>query len=330
MKKTKLFRTMCLLLALVLSLCACTGTAQNDGTAPNDGTTQVPTQTPTEATLPTYETVDNPITFFSLSLGEDYENIRQMNVYTNEDGTAYVEYVGDEKKVANLDANVFHGITAAFNASGLPELNGQDIYEEGEANGSMYVEYSDGTMVAVGFSGQVPEAYRKGFAAMDAFFLELMASVPVYVPQPVVMGEIEEDLLNAMMDILNNSGIQDLDTFTVSQAVKDEYFAFTLGLSSDKGIAAGVSCAPMMMTTAFSLVIVELEEGTDAQAVCQDFENTMDWRKWVCVAPSNAMIAQKDNMVLCLMAGGSLYTSIAVAVKDAGWTEVKTLRNPMQ
>lgn len=328
MKQTKLFRIVSLLLALVLSLCACTGTAQNDGTSPNDGTTQAPTQTSTEATLPTYEAVDNPITFFSLSLGEDYENIRQMNVYTNEDGTAYVEYVGDEKKVADLDANVFHGITAAFNASGLPELNGQDVYEEGEANGSMYVEYSDGTMVTVGFSGQVPEAFKKGFAAMDAFFLELTASVPVYVPQPVVMGEIEEDLLNAMMDILNNSGIQALDTFTVSQVAKDEYFSFALGLSSDQGISGGVSCAPMMITTAFSLVIVELEEGADAQAVCEDFENTMDWRKWVCVAPSKAMIAQKGNLVLCLMADGGLYASIAAAVQDTGWTEVKILENP--
>jgi hypothetical protein len=148
-------------------------------------------------------------------MGEDYENIRQMNVYTNEDGTAYVEYVGDEKKVANLDANVFHGITAAFNASGLPELNGQDIYDEGEANASMYVEYSDGTMVAVGFSGQIPEAYRTGFAAMDAFFLELTASLPVYIPQPVLMGEIDEyermykysysqDAKNELMRIANS------------------------------------------------------------------------------------------------------------------------------
>jgi hypothetical protein len=322
MKTTKLFRAISLLLVLALSLCACANTT---GT---EDPTQTSSQENTQATLPTYEAVENPITFFSLSMGEDYENIRQMNVYTNEDGTAYVEYVGDEKKVANLDANVFHGITAAFNASGLPELNGQDIYDEGEANASMYVEYSDGTMVAVGFSGQIPEAYRTGFAAMDAFFLELTASLPVYVPQPVLMGEIEEDLLNAMMELLNNSGIQELDSFTISQVAKDAYFTFTLGLSSDKGIAGGVSCAPMMITTAFSLVIVELEEGADAQAVCDDFENTMNWRRWVCVAPSSALIAQKGNMVLCLMAGGSLYTSIAVAAENAGWTEVKTLRNP--
>ena len=95
-----------------------------------------------------------------------------------------------------------------------------------------------------------------------------------------------------------------------------------------EGIAGGVTCAPMMMTTAFSLVIVTLEDGADADAVCADFENTMNWRKWVCVAPSNAMIAQKDNMVLCVMADGPMYTKIAVAARQAGWTEVKALMNP--
>lgn len=307
MKTTKLCRAVSLLLAVLLTLCACSGDAGNNETTPP--TTQ---QTPAP-TVPTYETVENPVTYFSLSMGEDYENIHYMNVYINEDGTAYVEYVGEEKKVANLDANVLHGITAAFNASGLPELNGQDIYGEGEANGSMYVQYSDETMVAVGYSGQIPEAYRKGFETMETFFQTLTASLPVYVPQPVVMGQVDEALLSAVMDILNNSGIEPLDGFTISQVARDEYFAFSLGLSKDEGIAGGVTCAPMMMTTAFSLVIVTLEEGADADAVCEDFENTMNWRKWVCVAPSNAMIARKDNMVLCVMADGAMYTKIAVA-----------------
>ena len=322
MKRTNLFRVVCLVLMAALALCGCTQSGEGAATIP---TTVPETAAPT---LPTYETVDNPITFFSLSLGEDYEHIRQMDVYTNDDGTAYVEYVGEEKKVANLDANVFHGITAAFNASGLPELNGQDFYGEGEANASMYVEYSDGTVVAVGYSGQIPEAYRKGYAVMDAFFLELTASVPVYVPQPVIMGEVEEDLLQAVLAIMNESGVEPLDGFTISQVARDEYFAFSLGLSKDEGIAGGVTCAPMMMTTAFSLVIVTLEEDANAQAVCEEFENTMDWRKWVCVAPSNAMIAQKDNMVLCVMADGPMYTKIAVAARQAGWTEVKALENP--
>lgn len=322
MKMRNIYRLTAVLLALTLMLCAC---GQNTEPMENDPSTVPAT---TEATIPTYETVENPVTYFSLSLGEDYENIRRMDVFANEDGTVHVEYVGDVKKVADMDANVFHGITASFRNTDLPELNGQDVYDEGKANGSMYVEFADGTMVAVGFSGNVPETFRTGFAAMDAFFAEMMTSVPVYVPQPVVMGEVDEALLNSMTEILSHSGIEALDGFTISQVEKDDYFAFTLGLSSGEGIAAGANCAPMMMTTAFSLVIVTLEEGTDAQSVCQDFEKTMDWRKWVCVAPSNAMIAQKGNQVLCIMAAGQVYEGIAQAIRQTGWTEVKTLHNP--
>ena len=319
MKKLSLIS---LILALALLVCAC---GAGETAAPE--TTTVPVET-TQATIPTFETVENPVSYFSLSMGENYENVRRMDVFANEDGTVHVEYVGEVKKVADLDANVFHGITAAFRASGLMALDGQDVYEEGDANGSMYVEFVDGGLAMVGFSGNVPEAFRNGFAAMDAFFAELMASVPVYVPQPMVVGEVEESLLNSMMEILNNSGIDTLDAFMVSQVEKDDYFAFSLGLSSDAGIASGVSCAPMMMTTAFSLVIVNVEEGADAEAVCRDFENTMDWRKWVCVAPSDAMIATKGDQVLCIMAGGQLFDGIASAIGQAGWTVVKTLQNP--
>jgi len=142
------------------------------------------------------------------------------------------------------------------------------------------------------------------------------------------MGEVEEPLLDAMLGILNTSGIEALDGFTVSQIAKDDYFAFSAGLSSDEGIASGAACAPMMMTTAFSMVIVTLDEGANAQAVCEDFEKTMDWRKWVCVAPSSALIAQKGNMVLCVMASGQVYDKIEAAAQNAGWTQVKVLENP--
>jgi len=82
------------------------------------------------------------------------------------------------------------------------------------------------------------------------------------------------------------------------------------------------------MTTAYSLVIVTLEDASKAEAVSGDFESNLDWRKWVCVAPSNALIAQKDNMVLCLMAGDSLYTQTLTGIEAAGWTVTKTLENP--
>lgn len=321
MKHNKITALVCLLLAALI-LCACGNTNTVPTTEPSVAETTVP------PTVPTFEEVENPVTFFSLSMGEDYENIRRMDVFSNEDGSVYVEYVGDVKKVGNFTANIFHGITAAFRESGLEKLNGQDNYQEGDANASMYVEFADGTMATVGFGGSIPENYAQGFAAMDTFFAELTAGLPVYVPQPLVMGEVEETLLTEALEILNGSGIEALDGFTVMQIPMDDYFAYTAGLSAAEGIKYAVSVAPMMMTSAYSLVIVTLEDVAKAEAVCADFEKNMDWTKWVCVAPSSAMIATKGDMVLCLMTYETLDAGTPVGIRQAGWTEVKTFTNP--
>ena len=307
-----------LLFALLLSACSTTKTPE---------TTAAPTTEATVATTTPVE-VENPVTFFSLSLGENFDSIKSMTVFSNEDGTVYVEYVGEEKKVANLDESIFHGITTAFLESGLAALNGQDVYEEGDANASMYIDFADGTSAMVGYSGKIPEAYAQGYAVMDDYFKTLMADVPVYVPQPQVMGDVEPALLDAVNQILNGTGIENLDSFSISQLPLDDTFNFAAGLSGTEGIVNAVSCAPMMMTTAYSLVIVTLDDAAKAEAVAGDFESNLDWRKWVCVAPSNALLAQKDNMVLCLMAGGDLFGQTQRGMEAAGWTITKTLENP--
>jgi hypothetical protein len=212
----------------------------------------------------------------------------------------------------------------------LAALHGQDAWGEGEANGSMYVEYADGTAVNVGFSGEIPASYTAGYAIMDACFTDLTADLEVYIPQAMVMGEVDATLLAEMNAILSASAIEALDMFTIGQVMKDEYFAYSVGLTSDTGIAAAANCAPMMMTTAYSLVIVTLEDGIAAADICDDFEANLDWTKWVCVSPSDAMIATKDNMVLCLMAADHNFSQTANGITAAGWTTVNTLTNPMQ
>ena len=212
--------------------------------------------------------------------------------------------------------------------SGKVYMDGKDVYEEGEANGSMYVEFKDGGVAMVGFSGKIPEEFVQGYEVMDKFFQELTAGLEVYVPQPMVFGEVEPEMFKATMEILNGSGIEALDSFTISLIEKDEYFAFTAGLTSAEGVVDAVSVAPMMMTTAYSLVIVRLEDASKAEAICKDFEENLDWTKWVCVAPSSAVIAQKGDMVLCLMTFEGLEEGTPAGIRDAGWTEIATFENP--
>lgn len=316
-------RLFSLLLAAVMlvSLAACAAPAPHE--------TQSATGEATEGqTLPVFPETANPVTYFSVSLGEDYENIRYISAFPNEDGTIHVEFVADVKKICDLDANVIHGITAALEASGLMELNGQDVWADGEANGSAYIELANGSGITAGFNGEIPAEYTAAYDALEAFFAELTAGVPVYVPQPMVQGQVDEALMAELNAIFSGAALDYLDTYVITGVAKDEFFSFTLGLSGDEEIAAAATFAPMMMTTAYSLAIVSLEEGTDAEAVCADFEANLDWTKWVCVHPSNAMIAVKDDMVLCLMGGGELYGATVTGIEAAGWTESASLRNP--
>jgi hypothetical protein len=83
-----------------------------------------------------------------------------------------------------------------------------------------------------------------------------------------------------------------------------------------------------MMTSAYSLVIVTVEDAANIASVRADFEANLAWGKWVCVRPTGALIAQKDNMVICLMGMNDSYTETEAAITAAGWTEIATFTDP--
>lgn len=337
MKKN--FRIIALLLAMVMlfSFAACSKQNKNNGTnnqgsTPTTAPTTAPTNEPSSGTGNSQTDISlegKNITYFSLSWGKNYEDINSLIAYPNEDGTLRVEYDGEEKRVGDLDASAVKTIIEALGKSGLVQLNGKEVYGDGEANASMYIAFdNEEDFLSANFGGDIPQEYIKGYESMDACFKELVKELPLYVPTPQVMGEVDEDLLNSSLEILNNTGIDTLDTFAIMEYPKDEYFAASVGLSSADGIDKAVSSSPMMMTTAYSMVIVELEDGKKISDVRGDFEKNLDWRKWVCVAPSNAMIAQKGNMVMCLMGSADLFTKTVEAAEAAGWTDVKHFDNP--
>ena len=329
MNVKKLTALVLALLMLLLTACGADAPKPNETEGESDDTDEIvymPDVYPVDGLEEI--AVENPITSFSLTLGEGYDTIYMLNAYTNDNGSATVEYTGQEKKIGPVPDSVLHNLTKAFDESGLLSFNGKMEYSDAEGFASMYVCYADGTVVAADYSGNVPEEFKKGFEKMEAHFRILTANIPLYVPTPVIASGVNSAVLEEMLQIMNNSGIEALDSFVISDVPMDEFFADLVGLSDSKGIKNGTSCSAMMMTTPYSLVIVTLENENSAGAVCDDFKDSINWRKWVCVAPTNALIATKDNMVLCLLGSDDLYTSTAAAVKAGGWKEVKALKNP--
>ena len=188
---------------------------------------------------------------------------------------------------------------------------------------------SDDSMISADFYGEIPEAFLTGYAAMEACFDILTAEMPEYVAVPMEMGEIADSDRAALNTILENMTLEGpADSYAITGFAKDEYFATSLGLSSDEGVASGLNFAPMMMSVAYSLNIVTLEEGADVNAVAEDFENNIDWLRWVCVQPSDVLIATQGNQVLCLLGADAFYQMTATAIEAAGWTTYSTLQNP--
>ena len=325
-KNMKKLIALTLALMMVLTLAACgANQPQEQETQPN--TTENATEPTPEATTQPQQTAGSAATYVQLSISDEEGNTVSLTAYNDDMGQAYVEYVGEVKKVGTFDLSVMSDIAAELEKSGLVALNGQEVYEDGMASASMYVSYEDESYLGAGYSGNIPQEFKDGYAAMDTYFQQLVADLPVYVPRPVVSGEVNADALAAMEAILDNSGAEPLDMFTISDVPLDESFGMLMGLSDTAGITNGLSCAPMMSAVAFSCVIATAEDESKVEAISKDFAENIDWNRWVCVSATDAMIAQKGNMVLCLVTSGDLYQQITDGAEATGWTVLETLKN---
>lgn len=162
-------RILCLLMGilLLLGLAAC-------GSVEKEETQQPETTQTTEAT----PEVDNPVAYFTVSYSPTEEDYNFLTAYTNDDGTAYVEYSGNGGKVATMDVSVLNTITVALQESGLLAFDGKTEWAEGGASGSLSVGYANDTYASAEYGGVVPEEFIDGYRFLEECFRTLMADIP--------------------------------------------------------------------------------------------------------------------------------------------------------
>jgi len=310
-----------LILTVMLSLAACGGDSD-------------PTSQPTQDTAPSTQPTDSQpdtdtmqtISYFTMTMGDEDTQI-YMTAYPDDNGNTYVEYQGTEKKVGTLPASVQTDIATALRQTSLAELRDVSEYTEGTASASMYITFTDDTYLSADFSGTIAQEFSAAYEFMDKFFQDLTAELPVYVPRPVIIDEFTGDELDAAIAILEGSGIEPLDSMTISSVIADGELKDYAGLSGADGVTGGVIVAPLMMTTPYSLTIVSTDDADQINNIRQDFADNIEWNHWVCVSATNALIAQKDNMVLFLLGSDSLYAGTSAAIEAAGWTNIETFSN---
>ena len=289
-----------------------------------------PTQTtpPTETLEPVEQvTVENPLKSLYLSINENETDYFYLNAMEDGTGGAQVEMKGTVRKVATMDASVLHGITKALEESGLVKLNGRNDYTEGVQGCSVFAEYTDGTILGASCMGALTDEFKNGYAAMEDHFLRLLKDEPVYVPQPLVEGEVDEAMTQELLDVLSASGIDGLDSFVITGVQQDEFMGHTLGMADTAHVVSAVSCSPMIQPNAYSFVIVKVDDKSHIEAVRKDLAENLNWGKWVCVRASDALIAQKGDLVLCLMGSGSAFGGTKFGIEKAGWENLETYKD---
>lgn len=319
----KRFLSVLMILAMLLSFAACTKEPSSAETT-NPSTTAVPEETVRQTQGGTEASAD----YIQISYTDDTGASYYITAYDNGDGTACVDHQSTIRKVGSFPLTVLDDIAAEAKNAGMDQLNGQSIQGEGNWYASMYISFADGSYWGADYSGTLPGEFTDAYQKLDAYITQLMQDVGEYVPQPVVTGEVNAEALAALQDILSNSGIENLDMFSIADVPMDEFFTMIMGLTKTDGISCGTNCGPMIMPTAYSCVIATVEDETYIESVCDDFAAHVEWARWVCVSATNALIARKGNMVLCLASSDALYAKTAAAIRSTGWTIVQELKNP--
>lgn len=319
----KRFLSVFMILAMLLSFAAC-------AKEPSSAETTDPSTAaaPEETVQQTHSGTEAAAGYIQISYTDDTGAYYYITAYDNGDGTAYVDHQSAVRKVSSFPLSVLDDIAAEAKRAGMDQLNGQSIHEEGNWYASMYIAFADGGYWGADYSGTLPEEFTDAYQKLDAYVTQLMQDVPEYVPQPVVMGDVNAEALAALQEILSNSGIDNLDMFSIADVPMDEFFTMVMGLTKTDGITCGSACGPMMTATAYSCVIATVEDETYIDGVSDDFAAHVEWARWVCVSATNALIARKGNMVLCLASSDALYAKTAAAIRSTGWTIVQELKNP--
>lgn len=320
---------MFLALTMLVSLAAC-GVNSDATSQPTQGDTIPSTQT-TESQSPESQptgTLSNDaagqtVNYFLLGMTIG-DKSTSMIAYPDENGNTYVEYVGAEKKIGTLPASALADIVTALQATTLATMKDVSEYADGTDYASLYVSFDDGNYLSADYSGKISKEFTAAYEQMDKFFQDLTAEMPVYIPQPVIIGELSGDALDAAQAILAGSGIDPLDSVTISDIFTDGELNSYAGLSSADGVSDGVIVSALMMTTPYSLTIVSASDAGQIDRIRQDFSDDIEWNKWVCVSADHALVAQKDNMVLFLLGSDALYTGTASAIEAADWTNIET------
>ena len=112
-----------------------------------------------------------------------------------------------------------------------------------------------------------------------------------------------EDLQNLVTSLY--TGLEEvlprsLATIEIDINNVDQFKSFT-GLSTSEGVEYAVASEPMMSSQAYSLVLMKIKDGVDANQIAKTMSESIDTRKWICVSAEKLYATNSGNIVCLVM-----------------------------
>jgi len=120
----------------------------------------------------------------------------------------------------------------------------------------------------------------------------------------------EKDLLDIINKIyeIKNPGLK-LDNKSVDLSNADSVKYYT-GLSDSSKVKKIAASEAMILSHAYSLVLVQLNDASDAEKVAKEMLNGIDTRKWICVGADDLQVVSRDDVIMLFMVSSTLEENV--------------------
>lgn len=168
---------------------------------------------------------------------------------------------------------------------------------------------------------------RKGAIAFVILSIVLVIAIivgavyAIYRNQPKTYTQIVsstddmQNMINTIYEGVEAELPPTLNTQVVDISNLDILKLYT-GLSSNENIDAVVVSEPMIGSQAYSLVLVKVKDGQDANAIAKEMSENIDTRKWICVEAEKLYATSQDNLAVLIMASDEWATPVYNKLKE--------------
>ena len=120
----------------------------------------------------------------------------------------------------------------------------------------------------------------------------------------------DKDLLAIIKKIyeIKEPGLM-LDNKSVDLSNEDSVKYYT-GLSDSSKVKKIAASEVMILSHAYSLVLVQLNDASDAEKVAKEMLNGIDTRKWICVGADDLQVVSRDDVIMLFMVSSTLEENV--------------------